>query len=348
MKVRSVTILRSAAAVTAGALALFFPNEAAASAVNSIDVCLGTIIPSMFAFMAITTYILSSGVYRVIFRPVLWLARKIVKADDRILSVFLLSLFGGYPIGVKLLKEIIAENKNSPEAVNCCRDSSMFCYCISPTFALIMLGNGVFGSTGAGAVIYISNVLACIITAAAVSRSCKLKAGQVGTSVNGGIVDAVNSASRALFTVCTVIVAFNTLIACLGAFAALFGITFPPLFAGALEISNLLKLREPSVNLIPIVSAIASAGGICVLLQCTAVVKGAFPVKRFIIARIPCAALSALISWILLQFFDISVSVSTLSSEYTYTFSANKVIVLILIAMCIIIFHKSDKILKKV
>ena len=327
---------------------IIYPEVTADSAVNSINVCISAIIPSMFAFMVLTGYICDSGLYRVIFRPVLWLMRRIIKADDRIISVFLMSMIGGYPVGVKLLKETIAQNKNYPAIIGISRDSAMFCYCISPTFALIMLGNGVFGSTEAGAVIYISDVLSCIITGAVVSRACRLKSGIGAGTAKGSLIGAVNSASRALFVVCTVIIAFNTALNCVTAFLGDIGITLPTELIGAFEISNLLRLQSPDASFIPIAAAISSMGGICVLLQCAAIVKGAFPVKRFIIARLPCALLSGLISWMLLQFLDISVETSTFSTGFTYGFSTNKIIVLVLIAMCIIILHRSDKILKKV
>ena len=349
MKKKIISKIIKAAGISAAAvLILIYPEVSASSAVNSINVCLSSIIPSMFAFMVITSYICSSGLYSIIFRPVLWLMRKVIKADDSIISVFLLSMFGGYPIGVKLLKEIIAQNKNSPAIKSTCRDASMFCYCISPTFAMIMIGNGVFGSTLAGAVIYISDILACTLVGAAVSRFCRLKADKDNMTENGGLIGAVNSSSKALLTVCTVIIAFNTVIACVSALLQDIGISIPTLLSGTLEISNLLRLRSPGVSLIPVAAAISSMGGACVLLQCAAIVKGAFPVKRFIIARLPCSILSALISYLILQFVDVSVSASTFSPQYIYGFSANKVIVLILIAMCIIIFHTSDKIFKKV
>ena len=134
----------------------------------------------------------------------------------------------------------------------------------------------------------------------------------------------------------------------MGAALEQFGVQIPVIISGALEISNLLKIHAPESYMIPAAAAISSFGGICVLLQCAAIAGNIFSVKRFIIARIPCAALSALSAHIIMQFTDISVSASTISQNYTYTFSAERIIVLILIAMCIIIFHKSDKIFKKV
>lgn len=342
---KAPALLKAAAICFIAVLVVLFPSETAQSTVNSINVCLNSIIPSMFAFMVISDYVLSSGLYKVIFRPVLPFMKHIIRTDDETLSVFLLSLFGGYPIGVSLLKERIAYNKNYHEIAGY---ASMFCYCISPSFALIMLGNGIFGSTAAGAVIYVSDIISCIITGAVISRLHDLNGESNVLTRKGTLTDAVNCASRALFTVCTVIVAFNIALTCLTCLLGRFHIVLPAEISGALEISNLLKISRPDVSLIPLAAAISSFGGICVLLQCTAIVKGDFPVKAFLLARIPCAVLSAGISWMLLQFLDISVSASTFSPEYIYDFSANKIIVPVLIAMCIIIFYKSDKIFKKV
>lgn len=349
-KDKAVKALKTISVFTLTVLALIYSEETADSVVNSINVCLGTIIPSMFIFMVLTTYIQSSGLYRYIFRPVMWLMRKMIKADDSVISVFLLSLFGGYPIGLKLLKEMIAQNKSYHEIERVCSVSATFCYCISPTFALIMIGNGVFGSTTAGMIIYVSDILSCLITAAVVSRVYRLKTDipSVTDPSGGSITSAVNSASKALFVVCSVIIAFNTVLTISETVLHNLGSDVSPVLTGIFEISNLLKLQHPDASFIPLAAAIASMGGICVMMQCASIVNGAFSVKRFIIARIPCAILSAAISALLIKTVNVSVSVSTYSSAYNYEFSANKMIVLVLIAMCIIIFHRSDKILKKV
>ncbi|MBR5090502.1 MAG: hypothetical protein IK093_13820, partial [Ruminiclostridium sp.] len=69
---KKLLLMAKAAGITILAiLAVIYPEESAGSVVNSINVCISSIIPSMFAFMVITTYIQSSGLYRLIFRPVM-------------------------------------------------------------------------------------------------------------------------------------------------------------------------------------------------------------------------------------------------------------------------------------
>ena len=341
-------ILKAAGILSVAILILRYPSQIAESNVNSINVCINSIIPSMFAFMVISTYIQTSGIYTVLFRPALFIMRKLIKADDSMLSVFLLSLFGGYPIGVTLLSEMIAQNKNSPAINNTASTAASFCYCISPTFALIMLGQGVLGSTSAGAIIYISNILSCLTMGVIVSRISALDTGMSITNQQSSITDSINSATRSLLVICTVIIAFNTLLTCADCFLSEFGITIPTLLMGVFEISNLLKIDSVSVNLIPLISAIASTGGICVLLQCMAIAGKSFQLGKFLIFRIPCSVMSAIYARIILCFTDISVEASSVSANYSYSFSANKIIVPVLIAMCIIIFYKTNKNTKKV
>ncbi|MBP5605506.1 MAG: hypothetical protein J6X60_08185 [Ruminiclostridium sp.] len=347
-KKNMTSVFKSVFVITAALMIIIYPVDSASSAVRSIDICLETIIPSMFAFMVLTTYIQTTGLYNVLFRPVLWIMRKIIKADDRIISVFLLSLFGGYPIGVKLLRDITTQNKNSPAIASSCPAASMFCYCISPSFAVIMIGNGIFGSPVTGLIIYLSDILACILTAVVVSRLYDLKTRDDVSIPGGTILDSVNSASRSLFPVCTVIVAFNIFLSGISAFLNDLGVTLAPMISGIFEISNLLNIKEPDISMIPFIAVISSFGGICVLFQCAALIHAAFPLRKFLLARIPCSVLSGIISFIVMQFADISVSASTVTEKYVFSFSGNKILVVILTAMCIIILYKSNKLFRKV
>ena len=341
-------ILKAILITGAAVLILLYPSAAAASTVRSINVCIDSVIPSMFAFMVISTYIQSSGLYKVIFRPLMPVMKRLVKADESMISVFLLSLIGGYPVGVKLLKETIAENKNYHEIADVSANASAFCYCISPAFAVIMLGNGIFGSTSAGIIIYLSDMLACLTMAIIVSRRTQLTS-HTFTAGNGkGLTDAVNSATHALGVICPIIIAFDIMIDCITSALSDAGITATPWAAGVLEISNLLKLSSVSYYSLPLTAAVSSIGGVCVLIQCLAIVKQAFPVRKFLLARLPCMLLSGLYSLIFMQFIDVSVPTAAVSSTYTYSFSANKIIVPILLAMCIIIFYRSDNFSEKV
>lgn len=326
-------------------LLIIFSKEIAESAILSIESCINIIIPSMFAFMVISTYIMSSDIYRFIFTPLFVLFNHIIKLNKSLFSVFCLSLIGGYPIGIKLLKEIISQNKNYSEISAV---MSTFCYCISPTFAITMIGLGLYNNAEVGVIIYISNAAACIIMAVIQSRRHNLiKIRDIDIVQKGGIIYSVNSSANTLYKICSIIVIFNILLTAIESFFSLFQVEIPIIIKAFTEISNIVKLENPNVSALPLISAISSIGGLCVLFQCFSLIGNDFSPKAFLLSRLPCALISFLITAIMLSFWDISVPVFSENRNYSFELSSNRVILVLLLIMCVILLQKSEKNFKK-
>lgn len=325
-------------------LTIVFSENVSQSIAGSIHICISSIIPSMFAMMAVSTYAVSSGYYRTIFRPFYFFLHPVFRLDKHTLAVFLLSLIGGYPIGIKLLRERAAENSNDAVLAE---NASVFCYCISPPFAVHMIGTGIYHSAKIGMIVYLSNVLSCVILAAVFSRFFKFsKEYDPKAASDGSLISAVNSASKALFTVCTVLIACNAAIEAFCSLLRLFSVLPDPLFLGMLEISNLLKLNNPSLSALPYISAVSAFGGLCVIIQCAAICGKMFSLNKFLFGRVLCALLSAGICKLILSVSRISLPVSG-GTAVQYQFSAQKGVWILLVLMAIIFFEKNEKILKK-
>ena len=82
------------------------------AASSAISTCLNVVIPSLFSFMVFSVFLVKSGFGERLFRPLYVINKFWFKGDEKLFAVFMLSLFGGYPVGVKLLSEITAQNKN--------------------------------------------------------------------------------------------------------------------------------------------------------------------------------------------------------------------------------------------
>jgi hypothetical protein len=262
--------------------------------ISAIETCLYIIIPALFGFMAISSYLLRSGLYRILFRPFYLLFRHVIRLSEEEFGIFLLSLFGGYPVGAKLL----TDNKST-------RDMLPFCYCPSPGFVISVAGIGLFSNPRAGLAVYLSNMLACILLAALLNFKNKKHTGgnanpplQVNQHV---FTSSVLSASSALFPVCAVIVAFGVVKGALG----FVGAEHELLFA-ALEISGVSELT-PNTALLPLIAALFSTGGLCIIMQIPALAKKRIPLKGFFLWRIPAALLSALICRLIIPLFDLTV-----------------------------------------
>ncbi len=325
-------------------LFIIYPKVMAESISTSINVCLTVIIPSMFVFMVLSSYIIYKKIYNVFITPLYKLLRPIIKLDKEMFTIFVLSLIGGYPTGIKLLQEKTAENKNYSEISAV---MSVFSYCVSPVFAVNIIGYGIYGCADAGIIVYISNVLACFITAVFCSRKIKEIPLAPLPLQDKGMVYSINSASKALLMISAIIICFNSALSVSESLLFEFGITLSPVIKGMAEISNLIRLEGPSPEILPLISSISSFGGICVLLQCVSVSGKSFPLKYFFAGRAVCAVLSYIITVIIMSFWEITVKTSSGSMNYIYTLNQDKTVVILLIVMCTIIFLKSEKILKK-
>ena len=69
------------------------------------------------------------------------------------------------------------------------------------------------------------------------------------------------------------------------------------------EISNIVNLPSNSPELLPIISALLSFGGLCVLAQVIVISDGLINIRRFLNARLFAAIMSALICRLISRFF---------------------------------------------
>jgi len=271
----------------------------AVSVVKAVETCLYTIIPALFGFMVISSFLLKSGLYRIVFKPFYLLFSYVIKLNEEEFGIFLLSLFGGYPVGAKLLVE--SHKKNTEHILP-------FCYCPGPGFVIAVVGIGIFSNAKVGLAVYISNVLTCVLLAIILSaknkkgfpyKPQKSETNQSLKCSRDVFISSVMSASSALFPVCAIVVTFGVLNHVLRFYGierifALLGEGFDIFFFAVMEISNASKL-PPSLSFLPIIAALFSFGGLCIITQIPAITKQKIPLKRFFLWRIPAALMSALI-----------------------------------------------------
>ncbi len=330
-------IALSAAALFAAGFLLIFSDKARASVSNAVSDCLEIIIPSLFAFSALAMYLQKSGLYKTALKPFTFVLSKILRTDEEICGLILLSNIGGYPVGASLLSSLVSENrleKNDAARLMCC------CFGSGPSFIIGMVGKVVFNSAIAGTFLFLSCFLSSLVMAAVVLSKEKitLKKACGGYDLSAGcFINSVSAAAKAMFSVCTMIVIFSVISAALKETGA-----FLPLGENAVIFSSILEVTRikemtAGANSIPICAALLSFGGVCVALQITAIVGGRIPLGKFLLSRIPAAALSALFS-ALFSLFLPSISEETIAGNaYTSAFSGNAALSVCLIAMCAIL-----------
>lgn len=321
-------ILTLAAAASA-ALLLINSGAVSHAAQNAVAMCLEVIIPSLFAFTVLSVYLQSSGLYRIVLKPLTKPLSRLLRLDEELCAVFILGNIGGYPVGARLLSELCRQNRLSSKDAGrllCC------CYGSGPSFIISVVGNRVFGSAAMGAVLFGACFLSSLIIAAAVchrGERIQLKAKKSAFDLSAQcFINSVMSAARVMFTVCAMIVAFSAAMAMVGISASMGSA------AALLEISKISAVSSSGAFALPICAALLSFGGACVILQVIAIGAGKLPLKSFLLSRLPAAAISAALSLLGLLLPPQEITVSAQKVFQIQTFSVNMGMSLCVLIMC--------------
>lgn len=343
-------ILYTAAALLAAVICILLiidSKQVIETTERSVTVCLTVIIPSLFAFMVLSQIMISGGIADIVFFPLYKISSFWFKGSRRQFSVFLLSLIGGYPVGIRLLRELTAYNKNytaMAERMLC------YCYCGSPAFIIQIAGLSVYGSANTGLIVYFSNVLACLIMAIIMNVFTngtyveENHSSTVSVSLNT-VTESIEKTVKALGVVCGTILAFNIfleLMEHIGFMRLMGSFGAEKVFSAAFEISNLSMLEGGNYGLLPVIAALTSFGGLCIIVQTAALSGGRIPLKKFIVSRLPAALLSGIICRILVSVSGIALE-SYAAAPFTPVWSSvNPVCSICIIIMTYILIRSKQ------
>lgn len=305
--------------------------------------CLEVVVPSLFAFTVLAIYLQKSGLYRTALKPLTFPLSKLLRMDEELCAVFLLANIGGYPVGAKLLSELVNEGRLSRENAG-----RMLCFCFGsgPGFMIGIAGMRIFGSAGAGLVLFGACFGASLLIAGFVrSRGeIPLKHAEGGFRLDSEtFIGSVIGGARTMFTVCAMIVGFSAISAILKAvgvhalFAEILGSA--EIFPALLEVTRIGEMTA-SASALPTCAALLAFGGACVIMQVAAIaaaIAKKIPLRGFLISRGAAAVLSALLSlpfagmFTPADYLDIEVIASGTATE---AFSKNGALSACVLAMC--------------
>lgn len=291
----------AAVSAAAAAFLLLSPEEASSAVRGAVANCLEVIIPSLFAFTVLSVFLTASGLYRIVLRPLTFPLSKLLRTDEEICGIFLLSNIGGYPVGAKLVSEMLNSGRISRDTA---ARMMCFCYGSGPSFIIGIAGVKVFGSAAAGLALYAACFLGSLVNFVLVRTRGALEISHTGKKYNVTaecFISSVVSAAKVMFTVCVMITAFAVVIAMLShiraddAFAAVMrligaGGLSDKIFPALTEVSRLGDI-PPAAGAFPLCAGLLSFGGACVVLQIAATARN-IPLGKFLLCRIPAAAVS--------------------------------------------------------
>lgn len=334
--------------ITAAFAAIFFiikPKVISGAVLSALNDCLEVIVPSLFAFTVLAIFLQKSGLYRIALKPLTFPLSKLLQLDEELCAVFVLANIGGYPVGVKLLGELVQKRRISKEDAGrmlCC------CFGSGPSFIISIAGIQVFGSAIAGLALLEACFASSLLMAAAIRMKGRinLKPAIQGYDISAEcFISSVIDGAKVLFTVCSMITAFSVIAAILrysgvfSLFKSLFG--NGEVFPALLEVTR-IKNITPSPYALPLCSSLLCFGGACVLLQITALSKG-IPLRSFFLSRIPSALFAAIAALPLKGLIKPNDVPVIAQNTATAPFTKNAVLSICVIAMCIILLLNTRK-----
>ena len=290
-------------------LTVIDPTASKKGITDGLLLCGSVIIPSLFPFTVFSLLIYNT-LCEIDFKKANKIFYKIFHLNVNAFLIFLMSMFGGYPVGAKLISKACKEKSISTENANILLP---VCVNAGPSFVIIAVGYAVLNSITLGTVLLLADLLACIqiylfvrnrLTEDYMPPQSIKKSGFAEIFVN-----TVADSSAAILNICAFTTIFsciiNTLKSVLKNKTVIFLITYP------LEVSN-TALNNKNIYLL---AFIIGFGGICVIFQIISISSHFYKkIGRLFIVRIIHGVLAVFNTAVIIKIFKITVP--TISNTY--------------------------------
>lgn len=330
------------------------------SVTNAVSRCLTVIIPSLFAMMTVSRLIVKSGIARNLPKPLAMSGKILFGMEKNVFAIFLFSQLAGFPVGVSMLS---AELENGSITKKQAQLYSGLCFGAGPAFIFGCISSRLYGSDNVGKLIVCSamssNLILALLLSVGKSRKSKddLPYAYAKPSVSlQSLNDCILAAGRSIADICITITAFSVIssfLSCIGitdyAAELLSRVTglsescAGGIFCSFLDVSDISRLPAYRYDLLPFICALVSFGGICVIMQISAVVGGRFSIASMLTVRVAAAAVSAAVCRILMPFFLSEEVLSAAEFSVSVHSAPSPVPSLLLIIMTLILFRETEK-----
>lgn len=320
-----------------------FPDTIKSGITNGLQICFYTIIPSLFPFMVISSYIVKSEIFSPVFKLFSPITKFLFRQPDFTTSVILFSMIGGFPIGLKMINEFYEKEKITE---NEAKRLSLFCMNAGPSFIITALGVNMFKNVKIGIIIYfslcLSSVILGIVSRFFTDKKTKSPSPQRKTLVYSSLSASVSDGLQGLLNICAWIVLFSALTECLNVFTIN--------KTGLAIISSLIEISNGCINSvgkipIPLFSLFIGFGGLCVHCQVSGYMKMCkIRYIWFLSGRIAHGVLSAITTHIILIFSPVDADVFANAEAFVpASFSVSLPTFVMLMIMCIIMIFDIDR-----
>lgn len=323
---------------------IMYPEQTAQGIRNGLVLLAENVIPSLFPFMVLSTYISSSSFVELLAKLFEKPSQKIFKTNGNAIIAVILGLIGGYPIGAKTAYEFYLSKRLTDNEVQ-----RLFYWCVnpSPAFVITAVGTFMLSNYKSGVILYLSTVLSALFIGFGTrffsnNETPSYKAPNKISRKNI-FLNSVSVGSDAMLSICGWVLTFSAIAVLADIFAP---DEYTALFIKSiLEVTTGCKYATTYSLPLPLISAILGFGGFAVIFQIgTYMEKCHISIKTFLCIRVLNSALSAFFCSQIIKLFPDSadvfsvITVGGASFPISHSISAT----LLLILMCIVLIFEVD------
>ncbi len=304
---------------------------------DAIELCIQTIIPSLFPFLVLSSFATESGTISFLGKKTDKVFRKVFKASGHAGIILLFSLFSGFPVGCSLASSLYSGHKISQ---NEAKRLALSCVNAGPAFVITAVGSMMLYSFKAGLLIFLSLSLSSVVifflAGFILSDEEKIKTEETAIPViSQSLVSSVYNASKSMLIICSWIIIFSCFLNIL--YFQKPGVHFSVFFNSVFEVTSGCRSLAPDCNPI-IIAAVIGWGGLCVHCQVFPyILKIGLKAKYFFCSRLLNAMLSAFFCNLAFKIFPCEISVFSTGVQPTLkTFAVSIPVTAGLLLMCVI------------
>lgn len=346
-------ILRASFLLIASLCLILNPKTTHIAIINGLDLCVSAVLPNLFPFFVLSELLVRTGTDQMLAQFAAPLMRRVFALHGATASGLLLGAIGGYPVGAGTIATLY-QDRRIPKAD--AERALMFCNNAGPAFLIGVIGNGMFCSISAGAVLYFIHIGSAILTGLITKtkndrnennctfvplRSC---------SIIREFPASITAAGQTTLLVCSNIIFFSIIIAILTELIKpILQFKWHALLLGVLELTNgihLLSLYHFTPRFLFVWTALlVGLGGLCVFFQTIAVTTAAgLSCTQYAKGKVLQAVISAVSSWFIWPILPAQVScIAKSESPFWFSLPQWSICIFFAVSMAVLLKITSGK-----
>lgn len=330
--------------VIIGFCLLRFPAVVSDGITNGLYLCAGVVIPSLFPFMVLSSFLVKSGFctkFGFLFEP---FTRLLFKLPGCTAGAIFMSLIGGFPVGAKMTYELFESHQITMAQA---RRMMLFCINAGPAFVINAIGFALLGSSKIGIILFASLCITSILIGIVISITddyedlspmFKYPADAKNKKLAFAFTNSVSDGAQSIFSVCVWVILFS----CLGSLLSLMPINENTAISlkCLLEVTSGCSAAAGNFD-ITVIAFILGWAGLCVHCQILQYLQGVgVNIIHFFISRIASGTIASFVCANLLEIFPCEMqtfSSNALAFDAAFSVSAPAAAVLLIMSALLIL-----------